>query len=439
MNAAETAISALLPDVYADEDPVHEPARVDVIPEGQRDHTLASLAGSMRRKGFTPEAIAAALTVVNEQQVRPMLPARDIERIARSVGRYAPERVSAAPIGTAVAAETIRFRTAAEISSQQPAVPKWIVPGFSAPGVITEWDGKLKASGKTTLIAHKTKAVLTGAPFLGRPTRHTAVVLLTEERETTLHETLKRAGLDTATNLHILYWHEVKGLPWPVVVNAAVEKALAVGAEQLVVDTVGQFAGLRGESENNSGDALAAVEPLQMAAAKGLAVDVVRHERKGGGEVGESGRGSSAFSAAVDIIVSIRRAEGNTKPTVRVLQTLSRFSETPESLVIELTEQGYIALGTKGTVAVMEAEKAILDMLPSTSETAMALKDMCEHSTPHIKRTVAQEALENLEQTGVITKIGSGKKGSAYRWFRTVEVSAGTQITRCGRNPEAVQ
>src|SRR5262249_51772241 len=35
------------------------------IPEGQRDNTLASLAGTMRRRGMTPESIAAALRTEN--------------------------------------------------------------------------------------------------------------------------------------------------------------------------------------------------------------------------------------------------------------------------------------------------------------------------------------------------------------------------------------
>jgi hypothetical protein len=47
-----------------------------------------------------------------------------------------------------------------------------------------------------------------------------------------------------------------------------------------------------------------------------------------------------------------------------VLHTLSRFSETPDTLVIDLTDGGYVALGTEGTVAVLEAERAILDRLP---------------------------------------------------------------------------
>lgn len=61
----------------------------DVIPEGHRDQTLTSLAGSMRRRGMSPEGILAALRVENRRCVPP-LPERDLERIASSVGRYAP-------------------------------------------------------------------------------------------------------------------------------------------------------------------------------------------------------------------------------------------------------------------------------------------------------------------------------------------------------------
>jgi hypothetical protein len=49
------------------------------------------------------------------------------------------------------------------------------------------------------------------------------------------------------------------------------------------------------------------------AGSAGLAVLMLRHERKGGGEVGESGRGSSAFAGAVDVILQLKRPEGNTR------------------------------------------------------------------------------------------------------------------------------
>jgi hypothetical protein len=355
----------------------------------------------------------------------------DAEDVHETAGRHS---VSAQPICKRVRAETFPFTTAAEIAASEPEVTPWYVPGFVAPKTVTEFDGKLKQSGKTTLIGHMVRAIVTGSPFLGRPTRQTAVVWLTEERPASFRETLKRANLLDRTDVHVLHWHEVRGIPWPAVCASSVAKADNVGAGVLIVDTIGQWAGLRGDAENNNGDQMAAAEPLQAAAAQGLACVVARHERKGGGEVGESGRGGSAFSGAVDIVVSIRRAEGKTKPTVRVLHALSRFSETPESLVIDLTTDGYIALGSAGTVAVLEAERALLDRFPTTEAAALTLTDLIDGAQPRIPRTVAQRALDKLTEAGAVSRLGSGKKKDAYRYFKAIDVSAQTQIPIQGRN-----
>ena len=110
------------------------------------------------------------------------------------------------------------------------------------------------------------------------------------------------------------------------------------------MDTLAVFAGLKGDAVNNAVDALAAMDPLKVAAQQHeLSVEIVRHDRKGGGAVGESGRGSSAFTGEVDISLSIRRAEAN-QPTRRKLEARRRFDETPEELLIELTATGYKAL-----------------------------------------------------------------------------------------------
>jgi putative DNA primase/helicase len=65
------------------------PAVDGPIPEGQRDATLTSLAGTMRRRGMTSEAIEAALLAENKR-CAPPLPDVQVEKIARSVARYAP-------------------------------------------------------------------------------------------------------------------------------------------------------------------------------------------------------------------------------------------------------------------------------------------------------------------------------------------------------------
>jgi putative DNA primase/helicase len=62
---------------------------VGPIPEGRRDTTLASLAGSMRNRGLSPDEMLPSLRAVNARCVPP-LDERDLERIARSIGRYRP-------------------------------------------------------------------------------------------------------------------------------------------------------------------------------------------------------------------------------------------------------------------------------------------------------------------------------------------------------------
>ncbi|HET6203328.1 MAG TPA: DUF3631 domain-containing protein [Planctomycetota bacterium] len=61
------------------------------IVEGERNATLASLAGTMRRRRMTEEAIRSALLVENEYRCRPPLEATEVTRIAGSVAGYPPE------------------------------------------------------------------------------------------------------------------------------------------------------------------------------------------------------------------------------------------------------------------------------------------------------------------------------------------------------------
>lgn len=71
----------------------------EVIPAGQRETVLVSLAGTMRRRGASPAAILAALEVENAERCEPPLDQSDLERISNSMGRYAPEPDDDAPVG----------------------------------------------------------------------------------------------------------------------------------------------------------------------------------------------------------------------------------------------------------------------------------------------------------------------------------------------------
>jgi hypothetical protein len=215
------------------------------------------------------------------------------------------------------------FRTGAEVAVGPAEETDWIAKPYVAVGAVTELDGKPKLSGKTTFATHLAAAAVSGVPFLGEPTSRTGVVYLTEQSEATFRAAMRRSGLIGQEQFVFLCHRDTLGWTWPEVAQAAVEKCKGLGVRLLVVDTVGQFAGLTGDSENNAGDALAAMAPLQRAAGEGLAVVAIRHERKSGGEVGDSGRGSSAFVGAADVVISLRRPGGNCRPSLRELQGVS--------------------------------------------------------------------------------------------------------------------
>ncbi|MGQ9553392.1 MAG: phage/plasmid primase, P4 family, partial [Anaerolineae bacterium] len=62
----------------------------DTIPAGQRNRTLASLAGTLRRRNMSQVAAEAALLAENQARCRPPLPEAEVLAIVASVYRYAP-------------------------------------------------------------------------------------------------------------------------------------------------------------------------------------------------------------------------------------------------------------------------------------------------------------------------------------------------------------
>ena len=98
----------------------------ELILEGERNQTLASLAGSMRSRGFCHEAILNALIAVNERQLEDPLPLIEVKRIAQSVARYKPEDAAVASDFEAVP-EDLRAYLASEIVAED--IPKrvWLM------------------------------------------------------------------------------------------------------------------------------------------------------------------------------------------------------------------------------------------------------------------------------------------------------------------------
>jgi len=189
--------------------------------------------------------------------------------------------------------------------------------------------------------------------------------------------------------------------------------AIDGGYELVVVDTIGKLA--RIVNENDAGEWSAAMIPLQDLAASNRAVLIARHDRKSGGEVGDSGRGSSQASGDVDIILQLRRPEGNQPTNRRVLESASRYPDTPEKIVIELRDDGYAMLGAEEAVATSDARLVVLLALgrelqqDDSGLTQGALVELGASHEPKVSRWAIQQALAELVTSGKVTVSGKAR------------------------------
>jgi hypothetical protein len=399
------------------------------IAEGQRNQRLTSIGGALRRHGADAEAILSALLDINARQCRPPLSVGEVASITQSVARYTPEpddaprmrlRPREQPAGQAL--EAPRWLTAASIESIEDEDVTWLAYGLVGQGLTTELDGKVKKSGKTTLVLSLCRAILNGEQFLGQPTVRTPIVYLTEQSGPSFKRNLRDAGLLGQEEFHLLLWNDVRDRDWPTIITDAHLKLRETGALLLVIDTLGHFSRVRGDDENKSGAAMKVMEPVLAVAADGVAVLLNRHDRKSGGEVGDSGRGSSAYAGAVDIVLHLERPEARAgSERQRMLDGLSRFEETPEKLLIELTSRQpftYTALGDVADVRDRRLRIEILSCLPTNPEDAMREKELQE--MVEARAVDFRRVLRRLLNEGEVIRIGPGKPGHPYLLYQRV-------------------
>ena len=138
------------------------------IPEGQRNTTLTSIAGSLRARGADEGAILAALKAVNQERCKPPLPEEELVNIARSVSRYAykqnTESVSSpANEGKATKKAIIR-PVIVNLADVEPEEVSWLWRPYIPLGKLTILEGD-PGVGKTWLALAITTIVSRGWPF----------------------------------------------------------------------------------------------------------------------------------------------------------------------------------------------------------------------------------------------------------------------------------
>jgi hypothetical protein len=305
------------------------------------------------------------------------------------------------------------FRTAADLAEES-SPAEFLVKPYVLAAAVTELVAKIKAGKTTYVLGEIVRQALDKGP----------VVYLNEQPPASFRVALSRASLLGHKDLHVLSLHTVMGLDWPGIASVAAQKCREVSAVLLVVDTLSHFAGLDEDSENAAGTATTCMKPLLGLAAKGTAVLTIRHGRKAGGEVGDAGRGSSAFGGAADTLLVLRRLEGRGRSTLRKIECVSRFEDLPAEAIYEYLDGHYQYMGTETEISELEAETVILANAPESEEQAKSLDDLLKGS--ETARTTAQRVVKRLVREGRLTDVGEGKRGKPFRYFLPEKVSAQT-------------
>jgi hypothetical protein len=140
------------------------------IPQGQRNDTLTSLAGTMRRRGMSRAEIAAALHQVNKDRCKPPLDPGEVDGVATSVARYTPDQIATA-MAEGHWEQMIRSQaqlaplSLAELVERYPNLRRPVIHGLLRQGETMNVIAAPKTQ-KSWLVTDLALAVATGRPWL---------------------------------------------------------------------------------------------------------------------------------------------------------------------------------------------------------------------------------------------------------------------------------
>jgi hypothetical protein len=156
-------VDSLRPARVNGTDPLSESTPVQ---QGERNNTLASLGGTMRRRGMGYESIHAGLKAENQARCTPPLSDQEVERIAKSVCRYEPTKQEPSESGRPTPL-VLTWLSGEGMATMETRKRQNLVDGVVGGEGLTTILADPKG-GKSVLCLELCRAVTTGDDFLGR-------------------------------------------------------------------------------------------------------------------------------------------------------------------------------------------------------------------------------------------------------------------------------
>jgi hypothetical protein len=267
-------------------------------------------------------------------------------------------------------------------------------------------------AGKSMLVSGLLQALDTGKPFLGRTTKAASALLVTEEDQSTLRERAERFNLFGLRSEYLDRSSSV-GHDWSVLIAGATERALAKQHRLLVIDTLPGLAGLGDEQENDAGAITSRLQPLQVAAAAGLAVLFLHHMNNA-----NQPRGSKAFRGVVDTSIRFpRRAKSRNFRLETATRSTTSVSRSLRAELIQASD-GWFYRAVAGADSSEGAGRSTDDLL--WQALLQAGRDGITYQEldriEGLSVDIAKRRLPSWNGTRV-SRDGTGKKSDPYRWY----------------------
>lgn len=337
------------------------------INQGARDDTLKSAASSLVAKGFDKENALAILRGINATYSPPLADNVVVNKLETAI-KFIGEQKNSFLIGKPYAWDKI---------PEEDNKKEWVWENYVAKGNITLLSALWKA-GKSTFLRHLFVAISKEEEFAGQPTKKAKILVVSEEDHGEWID--QREGLIPENINHILVWSRpIRMKPnlkqWIELIENLTEKCKEEKIDMVVIDTLTTFWPI--DNENDPAQVIKALVPLYNFTENRIAVFLVHHFRKSGGDQAQASRGSGALPGFVDNIIEFtRHIDDGANTTKRILKTYGRFDNVIPEIVIDLTADGkYKTLGDPYEVSKSARIHKIINMFKEGFE-KLSVKDI---------------------------------------------------------------
>lgn len=233
-----------------------------------------------------------------------------------------------------------------------------------------------------------------------------------------------------------IFWETPEpGRQWKHILAKIKEFAVEYQNSLIIIDTLSRHWGI--EDENNNAMVESVLNPLiAVVRQTGCAVVLIHHTRKSGGSGGVASRGGSALVGAADIIIELSRVERGDRTNRRRLEGYSRYKGTPENIIIQLSEEGYLLKAEESDWDGDDPSRAVL--AGSSTETKVRTwlrthpgwwQAAAVAAALGLSERTTRDACGFLVSREEIDMKGTGRKGDARLFAGTEELPDGQDDT----------